>query len=392
MEIIKQIKYLSHHKLILILVISASILTLINFIFDGQYGCINNKCGFIIGTNYRDGVWFLAVANTAFKTFPFQMPIYSGESLSNYHYLPNLFTYLFSLLGIPVFITYYKIIPIFYFIAITILSLIFARKIKDDPKFVFLFLFFTLFGISLTIITSLYHLGRIDNGLLINTFQSTRLLESPHTALSFLIIMMILIINQNKQLTKQEITIQGILLFVILGIKFYGAVAAILLVIGFEFIRLIKTRKIRSYLLNNSYYLICIFLSLIAFYNLLSISQQSSVFIWSPFATVHHLIESPNMFYLPNMVNARYFLYAHGWSPRLLAIELLTSLIFICFYFGTKTICFIYLLFQFLKRRVKSDELVILITIIILLFLSIFFIQKGDWFNPIQFAVVAAFL
>ncbi len=385
--------YVLRNKIILVIVMLAWILTLMPFVFDGQYGCVNGKCGMIVGTNYRDGLWFLAVAKTAFTTFPFQMPIYAGETLQGYHYLPNLVAYMLTSLGIPLLFTYYKIIPFFYMIAMTILSVILARKIMDNVLFVALFLFMTFFGMHLSLFTSLYHTGTIQNTVLINTFQATRILESPHTALGLLMLFFTLIIIYDKdRLRPKELGILSLILFVCFGTKFYIA-TTILCILGFrELLLLIQFNRWKQCVVNILVFSSSTLLAFIIFYDLLNFSKAGSVFIFSPFATVHHLIETPTLFDLHDMVLARYYLYAHGWSPRLFAIELFSVFLFVLFYFGTRIIGF----FQIFKQLVlkKSDRLSFTLSLVILFLItaSVLFIQKGDWYNPIQFAVPAAFL
>jgi hypothetical protein len=95
---------------------------------------------------------------------------------------------------------------------------------------------------------------------------------------------------------------------------------------------------------------------------------------------------------MKDMVNARYFLYERGWSPRLLLIELFSSALFVLFYFGTKIIGFIYITKQLILKKLTRFEISLLIALLVGIILAILFIQKGDWFNPIQFAVVSAFI
>lgn len=384
--------YLQKNKFILCLIIIASLLTLLPFIFDGHDGCIADRCGFIIGSNYRDGVWFMAVAATAFKTWPFQMPIYAGEVLQGYHYIPNLIAYLLSFIGIPISFSFYQLFPILYMIGIVLLSIIFARTIQDKPSFVSLFLFFTLFGIPLTIVTSLYHKGYIDNGLLINTFQATRILESIHFALSFLILLYIfLLIQKPIKSWKTRITISA-LVFLCFGIKFYTATLLLLILGLHELFTLLQQKDVSTFLKNSFIFLVSAGLSILIFYNPLKASANGSIFIFAPFSTVHHLIETDTLFHMKQLVLARYFLYEQGMSPRLLLIELFSTLLYVVFYFGTRVIGFFYILKQLVTRKITQFELILTITILAALTASVLFIQKGDWYNPMQFAVAAAFL
>ncbi len=374
------------------MVLVGGALTLIRLVFDGQNGCVNDVCGFIVGSNYRDGVWFLAVAKTAFKTLPFQMPIYSGELLTGYHYLPNLLAYLLSGVGISIYFSFYKLFPVVYFLLLIGLAIELSRTIKDKPIFVALFMFFVLFGIQLAGVTSLYHKGYIDNSALINTFQATRLLESIHFAFSFLILLYILIAIYKNKLTVKKSFLIGFLVFLTFGTKFYTAIVIMLILVLNEIFLLFNKKETKLSLARLAIFLGSSFLAVIVFYNPFGASQSGSIFIFSPFATVHHLIETRDLFYMSDLVNARYFLYEHGFSPRLFAIELLSTALFVIFYFGTRVIGFLYILKQIIVRKITRFEIVLSISILLAITASVLFIQKGDWYNPMQFAVVAAFL
>ena len=64
----------------------------------GRYRCVNDICGIFFGGVYRahDEVWHIALARTAFDKFPFRVPIFSGASLSGYHFLFSYLLFLFS--------------------------------------------------------------------------------------------------------------------------------------------------------------------------------------------------------------------------------------------------------------------------------------------------------
>lgn len=384
--------YIFKHRLISFLIITAFILTLLPIFFDGQYGCVNRVCGFIVGTNYRDGIWFQSVAASAFKTFPFRMPNFSGAFLSGYHYLPNLVAYLLLRIGVPTAISYYKLFPLLYMILLTALSIFFARKMKDRPLFVVFFLFFTFFGIPLTLITSLHYYGFIKNSLLINTFQSTRVLESMHFAFSFIILLVVLIFLNKKVLKLKERLFIGLLVFFVFGIKFYVASTMLFMLILNETLLCFRNKKIKKYFISLFIYVVAAIISILIFYNPFTAVKGGPIFVFAPFATVHHIIENEALFYLPNLVLARYFLYAHGVSPRLIVIEFFSTFLFVVFYFGTRVLGFLYIAKQIISRKISRFETVLSSGIILGIILSVMFVQKGDWFNPMQFAVISAFL
>lgn len=386
------LRYIAKNPILLFILIPAFILTLINTIFDGQMGCVQNNCGFIVGTNFRDGIWFQAVAATSFKTFPFQMPNYAGESLRGYHYLPNLFAYILSLGGIPIAITFYKLIPIAYMTGMTILAIKLARAIQDKVLFVSIFLFSLFFGMHLSLVTSLYHYGEIRNGALINTFQATRILESPHVALALLGLFYVVWKLYTKRLSRVDYVLNALLIFVTLGTKFYVAFTLILILSIYELIILIRSKKLLPLIKHGLLYGVSALCAIFVFYDPFSVSKSGSIFVFSPFSTVHHLIETPDLFYSQSMVLARYFLYEAGWSPRLVLIELFSVFLFVVYYFGTRVLSFLYFLNPTNLKKFKPVEIAIGISTLISILVSVLFIQKGDWYNPIQFSVPAAYL
>jgi len=386
------LRYVVKNPVLLIVIIPAFILTLINTIFDGQMGCVQNNCGFIVGTNFRDGIWFQAVAATSFKTFPFQMPNYAGEILRGYHYLPNLIAYILSFAGIPIAVTFYKLLPIAYMTGMTFLAIKLARTIYDKIIFVGIFLFSLFFGMHLSLLTSLYHYGEIRNGALINTFQATRILESPHLAFALLGLFYVVLKLYTKQLTQKDYFLNAAIIFLTLGTKFYVAFSIIVILAIYELINAIRSKKLIPLIKIGSLYLFSTICGILVFYDPFSATSSGSIFIFSPFATVHHLIETPDLFYSQSMVLARYFLYEAGWSPRLVLIELFSVFLFVVYYFGTRVLSFLYFLNPTNLKKLKPVEIAIGISLLISILISVLFIQKGDWYNPIQFSVPAAYL
>jgi hypothetical protein len=375
-------------KVILYLVIAiAAFLTLIPYLIDGQRGCFNEKCGFIFGTNYRDGMWFLAISNVSFQKFPFLHPTFAGGILKGYHFLPNFFIYLLSKIGISPFFSYFKIIPLTYFLLITLLLIKVFKKIKNDFSLINIGLFFFYFGIPLTLLTSLINRQPLNNGLLINTFQATRVLESPHTAIGLILIFVVFLWLLENKLEKRW-SVFLLIYFLSFGVKFYVA-TTLGLIIFFNILF--------SYRFNLKQVLKkMLILGVVSAFGIIIFLQpdfsKTPTFNFAPFATVHHLVESDNLFYNKNLILARYFLYEHGFGPRLLFIEIYSLILFVVFYLGTRFFGLIYLTNKILKKKGPPLELSVFLTSVFSLFLATFFVQRGDWFNPIQFFVPVSYL
>lgn len=386
-------EYLWKYKAILLLCVFIYVVTLFRILPDGGFGCSNGSCGFILGENNRDGIWFMAVAATAFKTFPFQLPVFSGAPLLGYYYFPALIVYLISLIGIPIFVFCDKISPIIYLFGMTVVLITLGRKIKDDPWFIFFILFFTLLGIPLTIAPALLHMRPIANHLLINTFQATNIFDSQPTAYSLLLLFSGVVLILNKKHDIKKYFLISLLLFILFGTKFYTAFLFLSIVSIYEVVRIIqKKQTVKSGMLHLFLYLLFTAGSISVFLDPIHSVKGLPLFTFSPFATVHHLIEDPSLFTIKNMILARYYLYEKGMSPRLLGIELFSSFLFVLFYFGIRIIGFFYLAKQYVLRKASALEIASGISIGISLLISMLFIQRGDWYNPIQFAVSASYL
>ncbi|MEM4248431.1 MAG: hypothetical protein QXH80_04110, partial [Candidatus Nanoarchaeia archaeon] len=122
-------------------------------------------------------------------------------------------------------------------------------------------------------------------------------------------------------------------------------------------------------------------------------NKSNTGFIFSPFSIVHSIIEEKNLFYLPKLVNARYYLYSvNPLSPRLLAIELFTAFLFLFFNLGTRFLGLVDFLIRGIKRKVNLFEITLFLGTIFPFSLSLLFIQKGIWWNTIQFSYYGLFL
>lgn len=381
------------YKIPLIIFIIFSILTLFPTIFDGGMGCVDNQCGRIIGTNYKDAPWFLALSNVSFNTYPFVMPNYAGALLRGYHILPNFIVHILSLIGISPWFSTYKLLPVIFLILLLILILKISKCEKNKHFYSALLIFFIMSSTTLSHLLSFFKSGIISNtNVLTPLYQSTRFFESLHFAFSILILLLCIHLL-SKEESRQNNILLCILLFLSFGTKFYSGVIIGTLIIIKKFTDFfIEKRKIKFVFANIVLFGISSLLSIFVFFNPLDAGQNGSTFIISPFTTIHHLIEDPAYFYNLNMVNARYFLTENGWGPKLIFIEIWTTLLFVIYYFGPRIIGFIYLPRIFIDRKERSLNIAIFTTVFVSILLSILFVQKGDWFNTIQFGAYGAFI
>ena len=392
----KEIRYIFKYKVILFLFLIYFICVLTPAFTDGTIRCFENQCG-LVNRDMRDGMWFDAISAVAFKSVPFQMPNFAGQQLGGYHYLPNLLSFLIhQTTSLPFYFIRLKILPFIYLFLVMILSVKVAKKIHDDHRFVFIFVLFLLLGGPLRIITALYNfnLSELWSNFMINTFEATNIMVSPHTAFSLVLLLLLLNSLLESKITFKYIFFNSVILLLLFGTKFYTAFAAIIIYFTYSMQICIKEKKFSHAVMIALSLFITVVLSYFAFYGARSIGKNS-VFTFAPFALAHHIIENKTRFFYSNdLVLQRYFLYSNvsKFSLRLLLIELYSSFLFILFYVGIRSIGLLFIVFK-IKDIIKNKLwLSLLFAIIPLTLFPLLFIQRGVWFDTAQFLVTGSFL
>ena len=385
-----------HNKVVSLIIICGGITNLGVIFFSGSYLCIKNICGIYIGgLHFHDSLWHLALANSAFYKIPFQLPIYAGASLQGYNYFIDLIIFALSQLGIPAVIGYFKFIPVLFFILFSCLSYIYAKKINKSYIYILCFLFFDYFGSSFTYILSLYHFKTFSSFFYSQAMQSGRMLLNLPYAVSLLPFLGVLIVLKNRKLNLSHIFLLGFLLFLTMGFKLYGGVILFFLISTDFFIQLLieKEKKYTHWVVNMIIIVLWFACSIVIFYNPFASIKSGAIFTFSPFALTRPMIEAADHFYMPQLVQARYYLQAiNPLSPRLLAIELLGVVLFIFLNVGTRIVGFIYMFQSIFKKKFEKDEIVLISTILFSSILTFTLVQKGTWWNVVQFYGYTLFL
>lgn len=351
--------------------------------------CRGATCGYWFpnGSAAHDDSWTMAIASAAFKTFPFQMPLYSGAILQGYHFISAFIIYVISLSGIPIHTIFYGILPLISFGIIAKILVILSQKISRSKTFIFIFIFLFFFGGSFSYLLILYHKLPFFDLFVVTGRQAIDYFQSMPLAVSlipFLLSIYYLFAIKNISLISKSFYLAGIIFFA-WGAKFYGGCAVAVILGTFELLELLKTKKKQHFLLLGII-MITSLLSVLFIYNPFS-SQGGAkgTFIFSPFALVHSLIEEKNLFYLPTITLARYTLQTQGWGPRLLAIEIFTWLLYVVYTFGIRIIGFIYFAIKLFKRKVTTADIALMSSVLICLFGGTMFVQRVEWWNTAQF-------
>ncbi len=359
---------------------------------SGTFLCFKDACGINFwGVHGHDAIWHLAIANVSFNKFPFIAPTFAGENLYGYNYLLDFFIFLLTKLRIPALITYFKIFPVTWFILFTLLLIILGRKIKDNPIFIGLFLFFNYFAGSFYYLIKLFREHSINDSSTQLPQPIVLMMSNPPYAFSLLFFLCLLILIKKTNFNLKTCIVAGFIVFIIMGLKFYGGVICIFL-IGIYLTVNYFFKDFKKYLTYISFIGLFTILSIIFFYNPTQSFKSGFVFGFAPFAIVHTITETPNQFYLQGMTDARYYLMSRGIGPRLVAIEALNLTIFLFFYLGTRFFGLLYIPILLLKRRLETFDFSVISTICFSIILTVTLVQKGEWWNTMQFFYYAIFM
>lgn len=386
--------WIMEHKLISLIILFGAITNIGIIFFSGSSVCVKEACGLYVGgLHFHDSLWHLALANSAFNTVPFQLPVFAGAPLQGYNYFLDLIIFALTKIGIPAIVSYFKLIPVLFFVLFTYLSYQYAKKINKSPIFISCFLFFLFFGSSFSYILSIYHTGSWQSFFYAQAMQSGRMLLNLQYAVSLLPLLGVLILLKRKKLYFVEVVMVGFLLLLTTGFKLYGGVILFFLIAVDFFMRMLADKKYIRWVLNGSAVVLSFLLAILLFYNPFVAAKSGAAFIFSPFALTRPMIEAADHFYMPQLVQARYYLQTvNPYSPRLFAIELLAVALFIFFNAGTRIAGSFYVIWAIVRKKMDKDESVLLLGIIFSTLLTLTLVQKGTWWNVIQFYGYTLFL
>lgn len=382
------------NKLLFFIIITGSLLLLSIVIpFEKQY-CLLGQCGLwlVDKIRARDDFWQIALSQASYNSFPFEFPNAAGVYLHGYHILYSMLLWILSKLLIdPIFMNG-TLYPLIWIVLYTYLSIIFIRSISSSRFVQIAFIFLQFFGGSFGYFFTLFHKHSFlfSEGM---TYQPILYLTNKPLSLSILLFLATIIFVVKTQKPKIfDIAILGILVFFIWGAKFHAG-AAICTFIGIYYIGQYFKKHI-SFSKLAAIGLVCFaftLVSIFAFYRPdLAGKSGSSPLNWAPFSLAHAIIESPDMFYLESLTNARYYLYSQGgFSTKLAAIEIFSALLYLFFTVGTRAISIISIVTKSIRCRLSILDLSMLMTILATGFLMLGFVQHADWFNTMQFFTFA---
>ncbi len=372
--------------------------TAVAFIFrSGWMSCDVNThaCSMsILAYHAHDAFWHLAISEVSFRSFPPVHPIFAGELLTHYNYLYDFIIYLFSrFTGVSTLQSYFQVFPIL--IAVLYIATVWkiVKTFFHDTKaqlFTALFLFLgNGYAFIMTYFTSGSFIGSSLKGFpLILSIQPPTMFLNSQFALSLPIILLsIMFINSKKSIHPTlHAAILGALIMTLTLLKAYAGIAMLMYALCFYAISFCKKPNVN--------FLVCIFASLGSFiFASLIFGGGKGVFSYDPLSFIRSLFDDPNHFFRIDIALMRTTLESSGkFSPRLVLLYASGILLFYLINFGSRLI-FVFKIFDLIRKRFFDTHTVALIvTIIGLSSIPMIFVQKGDFFNTMQFLYYGVFL
>lgn len=332
------------------------------------------------GPNGHDGVWHIALANSLSKG-SLTMPIFSNETLSNYHIgFDLLLAFLHRITFIPIVNLYFQILPPVMAFLIGILSYKFVyiwtkSKIKSLWS-----LFFVYFGGSFGWLVSFFRGEGIGGESMFWSQQAISTLINPPFALSIIFLLIGLLFLQKKKLLL-SIVFFGLLI----EIKAYAGILALGALLMISIIEIFKNR-------DNFYLKVfggSLVLSAVVFLPLNN--GASSVLIWQPFWFLETMLGLSDRLNWPKLYSA-IMNYKLENSPKLIPAYILAAIIFWFGNLGTRLIKEL-ILIKWIINYKKTGFLEIFFSCVITAGVAIplLFVQKGTPWNTIQFIYYSLF-
>lgn len=329
----------------------------------------------------HDMVWHQALVNQLIKEVPPENPIFSGQPLLNYHYFYDLLAALtYKLTAVPVLDLVYRFYPVLFSALLGIGTYLLAKRLFTNNLVALISVYFSYFTGSFGWVVDYIKFGKLSGESAFWANQSVSFNLNPPFAISLVLVIAVILWVQNLLIRK---TLPGSLILVLLvgtliEFKSYAGVvvlAALFLV------------SLQQAVLQKSIYLFKVFIpsALLSLAVFLPQNSGSQGFIlFSPFWFVHSMIDYNDRIGWLKLSQARQAYFERGDTVKYLLSEGLGLFMFIIGNLGMRFIGLVSLI-RWTFDPSRLDKSFIVYISVISLALPVFFIQKGNTWNTIQF-------
>lgn len=346
----------------------------------------------ISGYHFHDAVWHIAIAKTAFSSWPPSHPIFAGETLRGYNYYFDILLFLIDkTFGIDPLNGYFHVFPIITSLLYVFSVFYFVERFGFNNREKVLVSLFLFLGNSFAFIMTLFTNGTLAGSSvrgfpIVLSLQPLLMFYNHQYALSLPIILLAITILKNSKESIRKYVLLGAIVSILTGLKVYAGFSVLIILLLYKIIKARITNIIWT--LIHLAILFSFFIFTILFIG----GGGRQTFSYDPLAFVRSLIDDPSHLYNQNIALARTTLESSGrFSPRLFVLYSAFTIMWYVINFGPRLV----LITQFPKmftKKYAEFNLALLISIIILAAIPLIFLQKGDWWNTIQFMYYAVFL
>ncbi|MFO0704007.1 MAG: hypothetical protein U0525_04765 [Patescibacteria group bacterium] len=373
--------------------------TALSFILpSGLKNCdlAKSKCEIEVAIYHaHDAFWHMAIAENSFKSFPPKHPIYFGTNLSHYNYLFDLLLFLVKkIFGVPIIVGYFQLFPVVtsvLYIAGTFLVLNKLNINRSAKIFTALFLFL---GNSFAFIMTIFTRGNLVNSAvqgfpLVLTISPINMFYNNQFALSLPIILFgVHLLKAHENRSKYLLIWLATIIFLLTWLKVYAAFALMLYTFFYLVIRGLKN----THLLRRNIFMIAILAVVLFATSYVVGGGGKGVFTYDPLAFIRSLIDDPSHMFREQISLARTTLESSGkFSIRLVLMYVTFILLFYLINFGARILGVFAILYWVKDKKIPDYVVSSIFATLILSIIPMFILQKGDWFNTMQFLYYGVF-
>jgi hypothetical protein len=334
------------------------------------------------GPNGHDGIWHIALSESLARG-SWQMPMFAGETIKNYHIgFDLILAWISKLTLIPVHTLYFQILPPILALSIGVSVYKFVYIWKKSTLEAFWATFFVYFGGSFGWIVTLLRDGKIGGESMFWSQQSVSSLVNPPFAMSLVILFvgLIFLIKGIRSSSKKQLVISTFLFGILIQIKVYAGILILTSLFVAGLWRMIKRKGISL----MKVFLGGAIISIILFSPMGS--DAGKTVIYQPFWFLETMMGVSDRLNWPRFYQAM-MAYKQGsiWLKSVVAYSL-AFLIFVIGNMGMRilSVGWLWKKLRNIRKIIYIDT--ILVTIILTGILApTFFVQSGTPWNTIQF-------
>ncbi len=336
------------------------------------------------GPNGHDGIWHIALIKSLVRG-SWDIPVFSGATLQNYHIGFDLFTAIFhKLTFIPVEILYFQILPPIFALLIGIFAYLFVFEWKKSSMQAWWACFFIYFGGSWGWLINLIRGNGFGGESMFWSQQSISTLINPPFAMSLAVLFaglwLLAISDKRHAISKKELFIASLLFGLLIEIKVYAGILALGALCAAGIWQVVKRRDFTLLKVFAGVLIV----SLVVFLPLFN--PESKTLVWQPFWFLDTMMAISDRLYWPKFAEA---LLNYRLAGNYLKLIFAYGVAFLIFWYGnlgTRALKEIQVWKWVKKFPYLSSIEVFFATIIIAgLVFPMLFLQEGTPWNTIQF-------